>query len=135
MHSVIFQCAMANPDRYSCKGESSGSSGSSSSSSSNSTGSLKAKFNIQPAPIDDVMILLKKFTSSMDKATRKVGILGHTAHLVEEALLQAVLDGNNHCNDDITQERRECGDEDLKEVLYIQRLETLLDVTARDTEG
>jgi hypothetical protein len=84
---------------------------------------------VQPAPIDDVMILLKKFTSSMEKKTRKIGILGHTAHLMEEALLQAVLAGDN----DDTKEQGQPGD-DIK-LPYIQRLEDLLDMTARDTEG
>ena len=88
---IIFQCAMANPERYSYIDQSSSSSSSSSSGSSHTAASYRA----QAAPIDDVMILLKKFASSMDRTTRKIGILGHTAHLMEEALLQAVLSGSD----------------------------------------
>lgn len=133
---------MANPDLFSLRSEvfrdSSGSSGSSR--VGDSTCAREAH-HIQPAPIDDVMILLKKFSSSMDTAVRKVGILGHTAHLMEEALLQTVLaplrsgEGQQGGSDDNDDDIPRKPDQSGAKLPYIQRLETLLAMTARDTEG
>jgi hypothetical protein len=118
---------MANPDRYSYVPSSS------SSSSSSSISSPAGSCHVQPAPIDDVMILLKKYASSMDKTMRKIGILGHTAHLMEEALLQAVVSGS-HTGDSDAQGQAQA-DSDETKLPYIQRLEALLNMTVRDTEG
>ena len=119
---------MANPDLYTyCE------SGHSSSINSDQIGP-GGSLHVQSAPIDDVMILLKKFASSMDKKTRKIGIAGHTAHLMEEALLHTVSTRNNIEDTENPDQRHEGSNEDAN-LPYIQRLESLLNMTARDTEG
>lgn len=126
---ILFQCALVSPALV--RGRSSTSNLTQDSVLADITSALAS------VPIDDITILLKKFSASLDpkyflslhflylSRIRRIGISGHVAHIIEETIITSALVPEAHLSSQISITTQSTPS-------YVSRLNKLLSLSSSD---